>query len=43
MKFKTKPAFIEANQFDGTFECMEQLKKIFRTDANKLILEEIGI
>ena len=29
MKFKTKPKFIEANQFDGTYKCMEQLKVLF--------------
>ena len=29
MKFKTKPKFIEANQFDGTITCMQQLKVLF--------------
>lgn len=29
MKFKAKPVFVEANQFDGTFKCMEQLEALF--------------
>ena len=29
MKFKTKPKFIDANQFDGSYKCMEQLKVLF--------------
>lgn len=29
MRFKAKPVFIEANQFDGTYKCMKQLELLF--------------